>query len=126
MPDLQFTLLVTRQPWLQQNRDATIRFLRAVIRGNRWLYDPANRAEAETILMQETGADSDTAAALYELYLREVKVYDPNAEPRLSHIQGNIDSLIEVQAMEPPGPRPEQYLDLGPLREAQATLATAR
>lgn len=62
----------------------------------------------------ETGASAEVAAQLYDLYLREVKIYRPDAEPLLSHLQGNIDLLLEVQAIEPPAPSPEQFLDLGP------------
>jgi ABC-type nitrate/sulfonate/bicarbonate transport system substrate-binding protein len=122
VPNTQYTLYNVRRPWLEQNRPVAVRFLRAVMRGVRWLYDPANQAEAERILMAETGADAGIAAQLYDLYLREVKIYRPDAEPLLSHLQGNIDLLLEVQAIEPPAPRPEQFLDLGPLKEAQASL----
>ncbi len=94
-----------------------------MIRGDRWLYDPANRAAAEQVLVDETGASPEIASQLYDLYLREVKIYRPDAEPLLSHLQGNIDLLLEVQAIEPPAPSPEQFLDLGPLKEAQASLA---
>jgi ABC-type nitrate/sulfonate/bicarbonate transport system substrate-binding protein len=123
VPDSQYTLFVVRRPWLQENRDVAVRFLRAVMRGNRWLYDPANRGEAEAILQAEVGADPAMAAAIYDLYIRDVKIYRPDAEPQLSHLKGNVDLLLEVQAIEPPAPSPEQYLDLGPLREAQASLA---
>ncbi|HEY7060037.1 MAG TPA: ABC transporter substrate-binding protein [Chloroflexota bacterium] len=122
VPNSQYTLYNVRRPWLAENRAVAVRFLRAVMRGVRWLYDPANRADAERILMTETGADAPTAAQLYELYLREVKIYQPDAEPLLSHLQGNIDLLLDVQAIEPPAPSPEQFLDLGPLKEAQASL----
>jgi ABC-type nitrate/sulfonate/bicarbonate transport system substrate-binding protein len=122
VPNSQYTLFTVRRPWLQQNHDVAVRFLRSVMRGHRWLYEPANRAEAEAILRQEVGADQAMAAAIYDLYIREVKIYRVDAEPVLSHLQGNIDLLIDVQAIEPPGPSPEQYLELGPLREAQATM----
>jgi ABC-type nitrate/sulfonate/bicarbonate transport system substrate-binding protein len=105
-----------------ENRAVVVRFLRAIMRGNRWLYDPANRADAEALFRQELGADAATTAAIYDLYLRDVKIYQPDAEPLLSHLRGNVDLLLEVQAIEPPAPNPEQYLELGPLREAQATL----
>jgi ABC-type nitrate/sulfonate/bicarbonate transport system substrate-binding protein len=123
VPDAQFTLFVVRRPWMAENRDVAVRFLRAVIRGNRWLYDPANRGEAEAILREEVGADAAMAAAIYDLYIRDVKIYRADAEPQLSHLKGNIDLLVEVQGIGPPGPNPEQYLDLSPLRDAQASLA---
>jgi ABC-type nitrate/sulfonate/bicarbonate transport system substrate-binding protein len=122
VPNSQYTLLNARRPWVEQNHAVAVRFLRAMIRSHRWLYEPANRADAEQILMTETGASPETASQLYDLYLREVKIYRPDAEPLLSHLQGNIDLLLEVQAIEPPAPSPEQFLDLGPLKEAQASL----
>jgi alkanesulfonate monooxygenase SsuD/methylene tetrahydromethanopterin reductase-like flavin-dependent oxidoreductase (luciferase family) len=121
-PNSQYTLLQARRPWVLENRAVVVRFLRAIMRGNRWLYDPANRADAEALFRQELGADAATTAAIYDLYLRDVKVYQPDAEPLLSHLRGNVDLLLEVQAIEPPAPNPEQYLELGPLREAQASL----
>jgi ABC-type nitrate/sulfonate/bicarbonate transport system substrate-binding protein len=122
VPNSQYTLFNVRRPWLEQNRAVAVRFLRAMMRGVRWLYEPANRAEAEQILMAETGASAEIASQLYDLYLLQVKIYRPDAEPLLSHLQGNIDLLLEVQAIEPPAPRPEQFLELGPLKEAQASL----
>jgi ABC-type nitrate/sulfonate/bicarbonate transport system substrate-binding protein len=120
--DIAYTMHATPRAWLDRHRDVAVRFLRAVVRANRWLYDPANRAEAEAILGQETGADADLASSLYDLYLKEVRVYRPDAAPVPRHLQGTIDLLIEVHAVEPPGPNPEEYLELGPLNEALASL----
>lgn len=123
VPDLAFTVVVTTRPWLRAHHAAAVRFLRALIRANAWLYDPANRAAAEDTLVRETGVDSTLASDLYALYLEDVRVYRPDAAPLLRHLQGSIDLLLEVEAIAPPAPHPEQYLDLGPLGEAQATLA---
>jgi NitT/TauT family transport system substrate-binding protein len=119
VPDLAFTMFVTTRPWLQTHREVVVRFLRAVIRANGWLYDPANRAAAEDILVRATGVDPELAADIYALYLQKVKVYRPDAAPLPRHLQGSIDMLLELGAIAPPAPRPEQYLDLEPLREAQ-------
>lgn len=123
VPDSQYTLFVTRRPWLQQNHAVAVRFLRAIIQTHRWLYEPANRAEAEAVLRDELGSDPQMSAALYDLYIRDVKIYRTDAEPQLSHLKGNIELLLDVQAIEPPAPNPEQYLDLTALKEAQASLA---
>jgi ABC-type nitrate/sulfonate/bicarbonate transport system substrate-binding protein len=119
VPDLAFTMFVTTRPWLQTHREVAVRFLRAVIRANGWLYDPANRAAAEDILVRATGVDPELAADVYTLYLQKVKVYRPDAAPLPRHLQGSIDMLLELGTIAPPAPRPDQYLDLEPLREAQ-------
>src|SRR5262249_53242154 len=118
VPDLAFTTFVTTRPWLGVHSEVAVRFLRAVIRANAWLYDPANRAAAEDILVRATGIDRELAADIYALYLQKVKVYRPDAAPLPRHLQGSIDMLLELGASAPPAPHPEQYLDLEPLREA--------
>ena len=79
--------------------------------------------EHGSLLVRGLGlADADTAAQLYELYVREVKVYRPNAEPLLSHLRGNVELLVGIGAIPAPGPNPGDHLDLSALHEAQAGL----
>jgi ABC-type nitrate/sulfonate/bicarbonate transport system substrate-binding protein len=47
VPDWQFVTLNANREWAQANRDRTVRFLRALLRGTAWLY--ANRAGAAEI-----------------------------------------------------------------------------
>lgn len=45
-----WTFVVVRKSWAQANRDTIIKYVRAVYRATRWLYDPDNYDEAVRIL----------------------------------------------------------------------------
>lgn len=51
-----------RRAWAQRNADTLARYLRAMIDGLRWAFDPANRAQASAILADRLRIDTDIAA----------------------------------------------------------------
>ena len=60
--------VTARSDWLKSHDAETVKFLRAVVRGGRWVRDPANREEAIAVLRKAIGGDADDAARTYDLY----------------------------------------------------------
>jgi ABC-type nitrate/sulfonate/bicarbonate transport system substrate-binding protein len=59
-----------RQSWAQNNRSKVVGFARAYQKAIDWLFDPANRAEAEAILVANVqGMSPALATKAYELYV---------------------------------------------------------
>lgn len=60
-------LAAARKDWLDSNGDVAVRFARAYLAATRWVFDPANRAEAEAILSDATGASAEVAKKLVDM-----------------------------------------------------------
>ncbi|WP_315130048.1 ABC transporter substrate-binding protein [Achromobacter marplatensis] len=63
--------LTARGNWLKAHEADTVKFLRAVVRGGRWVRDPAHRDEAIAILRKAIGGDADDATKTFDLYYGE-------------------------------------------------------
>ena len=68
------SLVVVSKAWAAENNHGA-RLVRALARAHDWLYDPANRNEAEAILAKYTKADADIAHEVYEILFVTDKIY---------------------------------------------------
>jgi ABC-type nitrate/sulfonate/bicarbonate transport system substrate-binding protein len=105
-PEYQFHVFFGMRDWLTANEDATVRFLKMLIRSNQWLRDPANREEAAQILVDATSSDLALARATYDSYVVEQQAFPREAELSLSATQAVINTLGE------PAPDAAKYVDL--------------
>jgi ABC-type nitrate/sulfonate/bicarbonate transport system substrate-binding protein len=51
----------------QSNSDTLVSYIQALLEGNRWIHDPANKAEATQILVDRLQLPPDAAAKSYAL-----------------------------------------------------------
>jgi NitT/TauT family transport system substrate-binding protein len=77
-PSFEFVNIVADQRWLSQKREATIGFLTAMLRANRWLYDPRNKREAAEILTKYTKLSPRHAELAYDAYISKYKAISPD------------------------------------------------
>src|SRR5579884_1502083 len=103
--------VTTRRDWAAANEDVVVRFLRATIRSIHWLYDPANRAEALTILEQATKTEPRFAERTYDLQVEKVKMWPRNAEINNAAIEGTIKVLQDEGELTGPTPAASKYVD---------------
>jgi ABC-type nitrate/sulfonate/bicarbonate transport system substrate-binding protein len=68
-PNLTLSVTTVRRDWAQQHGDVLRRVLRAQEQAIRWLYNPANKAQALQILVTATGARPSDAADAYDYYI---------------------------------------------------------
>jgi ABC-type nitrate/sulfonate/bicarbonate transport system substrate-binding protein len=65
-PNYPFVCFGVNTDWLASKAEVARRFAHAWFKGVAWLYDPANRAEAEALLAQGLKVSADAAARTYE------------------------------------------------------------
>ena len=83
-PKFPFVCFVTNTQWLKTKADLGRRFVKAWLAAVNWLHDPANRAEAETLLAAELKVSPDAVAKTYD----DLIVRNPDTFPR----NGRLDA----------------------------------
>jgi ABC-type nitrate/sulfonate/bicarbonate transport system substrate-binding protein len=116
-----FTTLNVRRDWAAANADALEALLRATIRAGRWLQDPANAAEAQTILAAATGLPTDEVADTYRLYLQQGGILSREGELSNASMQAVLDVMREEDLLADASPL-DRYLDLSYWQRARAAV----
>jgi ABC-type nitrate/sulfonate/bicarbonate transport system substrate-binding protein len=89
----QFQVVAARRAWAQENRDAVVRFVRALAAAFRFIRDPANREEVATAIVNLTGSSDQIARQTLALYFEpERGVLPKQAEIDLSGLTQVIAS----------------------------------
>jgi NitT/TauT family transport system substrate-binding protein len=94
------TMQVNRK-WAQEHESVVVGYLRAFIKGTRWLVDPANTGEAVAILKPETKLADDDIKDLLGVLLSD-QIYRLDQPIVAAPFQRYADALIQAKAMEPP------------------------
>jgi sulfonate transport system substrate-binding protein len=106
---------VARAGFLEKNRAGMTDFMEDMLRDRRFLFDPANHAEAVNIVSEFTKLP---AAQLNSWLFTTRDFYrDPNARPDIAALQMNIDQLYQEGAIKRPLDV-KSYVDLSILEEA--------
>jgi NitT/TauT family transport system substrate-binding protein len=77
-PKFPFVCFVTNTEWLKARHDVGRRFVKAWLEAVAWLHDPANRVEAEKLLVEALKVPADAAAKTYD----DLIVKNPDTFPR--------------------------------------------
>ncbi|HLI28608.1 MAG TPA: ABC transporter substrate-binding protein [Chloroflexota bacterium] len=95
--DYQFTTYAVRRSAAAQNREKTVRFLRAMAAAHRWLHDPANRAEAIALGSAALHTSPEELGRTWDLYFGQNpgRVVPLNAELNLSGVETVVRVLAE-------------------------------
>jgi len=119
MSNFQFIVSAVRRSWGEKNKDALVRYVRALASSYRFMRDPAVRDEVVRIVIDTTGSSEEIARQILSLYFEP----DRGVVPR----QGEIDvkgfnEVIKVMAeageLKPPLPTAERFIDLQYLKAA--------
>jgi ABC-type nitrate/sulfonate/bicarbonate transport system substrate-binding protein len=115
----QFQVIAARRAWAQANKDAVVRFLRAVGAAFRFIRDPANRGEVTKAIVELTGSSDEIARQTLALYFEPDRgVMPKQGEIDLKGLAQVISFLGEGGAIRPPLPDPDRFVDLQYLRAA--------
>jgi ABC-type nitrate/sulfonate/bicarbonate transport system substrate-binding protein len=115
----QFQVVAARRAFAQANKDAVVRFVRALGGAFRFIRDGANRGEIVKAIVELTGSSEDIARATLALYFEPDKgVVPKQAEIDLKGLAQVIAFMGEGGAIKPPLPAPERFVDLQYLRAA--------
>lgn len=100
--------------------EAGRRVSRAFENGQRWLWDPNNRAEAIAILAKYTKRDADVCAAVYEQYFVTDRLYSRHGEIDMAGFtQAIADMAADTELIKGPPPPATKYVleaELGGIR----------
>jgi ABC-type nitrate/sulfonate/bicarbonate transport system substrate-binding protein len=119
MSNFQFIVSAVRRSWGEKNKDALVRYVRALASSYRYMRDPAVRDEVVRIVLDTTGSSEEIARQILSLYFEP----DRGVVPK----QGEIDvkgfgEVIKVMAeageLKPPLPLAERFIDLQYLKAA--------
>jgi ABC-type nitrate/sulfonate/bicarbonate transport system substrate-binding protein len=100
------SLIVVDKSWAAENKRGA-RFVRAVTRAHQWLYDAANRAEAEGILTKYTKVDPDIAHQVYEVLFITDKIYSRDGAIDMKGLKAALQLVAdagELRAAKLPDP----------------------
>jgi ABC-type nitrate/sulfonate/bicarbonate transport system substrate-binding protein len=89
--DVTIVNVLAREAWYTENPEVARRFIQGYVAATRWLYDPANREEAITLLTDTTHMERRFAEQTYDQWVRELRLYPLN--PRV-----NPDNLAQAYA----------------------------
>lgn len=117
--DYQFTTYAVRRSAAAQDREKTVRFLRAMAAAHRWLHDPANRAEAVALGSAALRTSREELERTWDLYFGQNpgRVVPLNAELNLSGVETVVRVLAEQGELRAASGR-ERFIDESYLREA--------
>jgi ABC-type nitrate/sulfonate/bicarbonate transport system substrate-binding protein len=120
-PDYAFTTLNVRREWGEDHADELVALLRATARAGRWLFEPANAAEAQAILAEATGLATAEVADTYRVYVQEGGVLAREAEIADAGMAAVLDVMREENLLGT-APAPDWYIDRSYWLRAQADL----
>lgn len=119
MSNFQFIVSAVRRAWGEKNKDALVRYVRALASSYRFMRDPANRDEVVHIVVETTGTSEDIARQTLALYFEP----DRGVVPKQGEIDvkgfGEVIRVMgEVGELKPPLPPAERFIDLQYLKAA--------
>jgi hypothetical protein len=91
-PNYQLTVMAVKRGWAENNRALLVRFLRAALRANRWLY--ANKEAASDFFAKETPMAPELARKGWDYYTGN-RVWHPNLEINLDGMKLALEILAE-------------------------------
>ena len=119
MPNFQFIVSAVRRSWAEKNKDALVRYARALASSFRYMRDPANRDEVVRIILDTTGSSDQIARQTLQLYFEpERGVVPKQAEIDMKGFAQVIQTMGEVGELKAPLPPVERFVDLQYLKLA--------
>jgi ABC-type nitrate/sulfonate/bicarbonate transport system substrate-binding protein len=119
VPYYQFDVIAGRRDWAQRNADTVVRFLRAIVQADRWLYDAANRERAAQIAVDILKMTPDEGLRSYDLLVTQTQAIPHQGEVSTPGMQTVIEIMAEIGLLTPPLPPPDKYVDGSYLARAQ-------
>jgi ABC-type nitrate/sulfonate/bicarbonate transport system substrate-binding protein len=119
VPDLLYTVTAVRRSWAEANKEAIVRYVRALSAAFAFIRDPANRDGVARTVMQSTSASEAIAQRTLALFFEpERGVLPRRGEIDLKGLAQVITMMGEAGTIKPPLPSPERFVDVQYLRAA--------
>src|SRR5262245_29172372 len=119
VPEYLYTVTAARRSWAEANKDALVRYVRALAGAFRFIRDPANRDRIVRTIVETTGFAEGNAQLTLGLYFEPDRGVVPKAgEISLTGMQQVLALMGEGGVLKPPLPPPERFVDLQYLQAA--------
>jgi ABC-type nitrate/sulfonate/bicarbonate transport system substrate-binding protein len=115
----QFQLLAVKRSWAAGNKDAVVRFVKAIASSMRFMRDPANRDEVVKAMVAVTASTEDVARQTLSLYFEPDRgVIPKQGEVSMAGLGQVMGFMNEGGMLAQPFPPAERFVDLQYLRAA--------
>jgi ABC-type nitrate/sulfonate/bicarbonate transport system substrate-binding protein len=119
VPSFLFTVSAVRKSWGEKNKEALVRYVRALASSYRFMRDPNNRDEVVRMAIETTGSSEDIVRQTLGLYFEPDRgVVPKQAELDIKGLGQVIQFMAEAGELKSPLPPPERFIDLQYLRAA--------
>ena len=119
VPELLYTVTAVRRSWATANKEAVVRYVRALSAAFTFIRDRSHRDRVVRTVMQSTNASETIAQQTLALFFEpERGVLPKRAEIDLEGLAQVIAMMGDAGAINTPLPSPEQFVDLQYLRTA--------
>lgn len=112
-----FNVVAVDDSWLEENREAAVGFMSAYLEANAWLDDPANRDEAEEILVARANAKPDEAKRTYD-YFQGISMFPSDPEVTEDAMDTLLDDFVKHGTLTQEPSSADAYLDNSLIEEA--------
>lgn len=119
LPDFTQTVLNVRAGWASEKRTTLVRFMKAVLRAERWIYSQKEdtvRIIAKKLKFSEKHSESSWR------YFTENQIIPREGEVNLKGMDKVMQLLVEDGTLKRPLPRHDKYIDESFLQEAKRSL----
>ena len=119
VPEFLYTVTAARRSWAQANKDAVLRYVRALASSFKFIRDPANRKAVAKTIVETTGSSAAIAEQTLALYFEpERNVLPRQGELNLNGLTQVIAFMAEARTTKAPLPVAKNFVDLQYLEEA--------
>jgi ABC-type nitrate/sulfonate/bicarbonate transport system substrate-binding protein len=119
VPEYLYTVTAARRSWADANKEAVVRYVRALSSAFRFIRDPAKRDQLIKTIVDTTGFAEANAKLTLALYFEpDRRVLPKLGEINLSGMEQAIALMGEGGILKAPLPRAERFVDLQYLQAA--------
>jgi ABC-type nitrate/sulfonate/bicarbonate transport system substrate-binding protein len=119
VPELLYTVTAVRRSWAAANKEAMLRYVRALAGAFKFIRDGGNRDRVIRVVMESTNTSEKIARETLALFFEpERGVLPERGEIDLAGLAQVIAMMGEAGAIKPPLPQAAQFVDLQYLRAA--------
>lgn len=120
-PTFPLDLIGANVGWAKDHADLIEAYFRGFLTAVRWIYDPANRAQALSILAEATNTAPEDALKSYDTYVRG-NVFSQTGITPLDGMDKVIATLARINVLKPPLPPSSKFVDNHFIENAAAQL----
>jgi NitT/TauT family transport system substrate-binding protein len=120
VPDYHYGTYFVSRSWLEANRDVATRFMTALTRAHRFMYE--NKDETVRIVAKATGFDEQVTAQAYDSLLTQQAMFPVNSGLDRSRIEKTVAQMRDLGILEHDAPPYDRLVDDGPVSDAVAQL----